>query len=59
MFSQTVFSYLMVNEAKKDFCHFTIGNETDCTIASAFILIHANTVLQIRGIVILKGRKKV
>lgn len=58
MFSKTVFSYLMVNESKKDFCHFTIENETDCTIASAFILIPANTVLQILESVILKKKKK-
>lgn len=42
-----VFFYLLVNESRKDFCHFTMGKETDCTVASAFILIPANTTLQI------------
>lgn len=37
----------MVNESKKDFCHVTIEDETDCTVASAFILIPANNILQI------------
>lgn len=46
IFSQ-VFSYLLLNESPKDFCHFTMGRETDCSVAPALILIPANTTLQI------------
>lgn len=47
IFFPQVFSYLLVNESQKDFCHFTMGKETDCTVTPAFILIPANTTLQI------------